>query len=437
MDKSPINIFWFRRDLRLYDNAGLYHALKGKNSVLCVFIFDREILDKLQDKDDARLTFIYQTIEQLGKELKKHGSTLLVKYNKVEKAWDEILKEYTIETVYTNHDYEPYAKQRDEAISEKLKKHHTDFKTFKDQVIFEKTEVVKDNGEPYTVYTPYKNKWYQKLNNFYLKSYPTEKYLKNLYKHSGFAIPSLKSMGFEKSNREFPDKHYEKVIGDYAKTRDFPAVHKGTTHIGLHLRFGTVSIRELAREANAQHEKTWLNELIWREFYMMILHHFPQTMDYAFRPEYDRIKWENNEEQYKSWCNGETGYPLVDAGMRELNNTGYMHNRVRMVVASFLSKDLLIDWRWGEHYFAQKLLDYEMASNVGGWQWAAGCGTDAAPYFRIFNPDSQAKKFDPELKYIKKWVPEYADFSKYPKPIIDHAFARERCLNAFKKALAK
>ena len=437
MDKSPINIFWFRRDLRLHDNAGLYQALKDNNPVLCIFIFDREILDKLQDKDDARVTFICQTIQELNKQLKKHSSTLLIKYDKTEKAWDEVLKEHIIETVYTNHDYEPYAKQRDEAIGEKLKKHHIDFKTYKDQVIFEKAEVVKDNGEAYTVYTPYKNKWYQKLNDFYLKSYPTEKYLKNLYKHSGFAIPSLKSMGFEKSDREFPDKDYQEVIGDYANTRDFPAVDKGTTHIGLHLRFGTVSIRDLARKANDQHDKTWLNELIWREFYMMILYHFPRTMDHAFRPEYDRIKWENNEELFKAWCKGETGYPLVDAGMRELNNTGYMHNRVRMVVASFLSKDLLIDWRWGEHYFAQKLLDYEMASNVGGWQWAAGCGTDAAPYFRIFNPYSQAKKFDPELKYIKKWVPEYADFSKYPKPIVDHAFARERCLKAFKKALAK
>ena len=437
MNKSPVNIFWFRRDLRLHDNAGLYHAFKDKNPVLCLFILDREILDKLQDKDDARVTFIYQTIEELNKELKQRGSALLVKYDKPEKAWDEILKEYTIETVYTNHDYEPYANERDEAVREKLKRHHTQFKTFKDQVIFDTSEVVKDNGEPYTIYTPYKNKWNQKLNDFYLRSYPTEKYLNNLYKHPGFAIPSLKSMGFERSNRELPDKTYKEVIKYYAKTRDFPAIHKGTTHIGLHLRFGTVSIRELAREANAQHDKTWLNELIWREFYMMILYHFPNTRDHAFRPEYDRIKWENNEEQFKAWCNGETGYPLVDAGMRELNNTGYMHNRVRMVVASFLSKDLLIDWRWGEHYFAQKLLDYEMASNVGGWQWTAGCGTDAAPYFRIFNPDSQLKKFDPELKYIKKWVPEYADPSRYPKPIIDHAFARERCLKAFKKALAK
>ena len=436
MDKSPVNIFWFRRDLRLHDNAGLYHALKGSNPVLCLFIFDRAILDKLEDRDDARVTFIYQTIEDLDQELKKHGSSALVKYDEADKAWDEILKEYTIGTVYTNHDYEPYAKTRDEAVSTKLKKHQIDFKTYKDQVIFEKGEVVKDGGQPYTVYTPYKNKWYQKLKPFYLKSYPTEKYFKNLYKHTGFAVPSLKSMGFEKSGRAFPGKHYEDVIEDYAEKRDFPAI-AGTSHIGLHLRFGTVSIRELAHKANSHSEKTWLNELIWREFYVMILYHFPKTMDHAFKPEYDRIKWVNDEQQFKAWCNGETGYPLVDAGMRELNTTGYMHNRVRMVVASFLTKDLLIDWRWGEHYFAAKLLDYEMASNVGGWQWAAGSGTDAAPYFRIFNPDAQLKKFDPELKYIKKWVPEYADFSKYPKPIVDHAFARERCLKTFKAALSK
>ena len=435
-DKTPVNIFWFRRDLRLHDNAGLYRALKDKNPVLCLFIFDRAILDKLDDKTDARVTFIYQIIEGLDKELKNHGSSLLVKYANAEKAWDEVLKEYTVEAVYTNHDYEPYAKQRDEAIEAKLKKHDIGFRTYKDQVIFEKGEVVKEDGKPYTVYTPYKNKWYQTLKPFYLKAYPTEKYFKDLFKYKAQPIPSLKSMGFEKSDRPFPDQHYTNVIKDYAEKRDFPAI-KGTSHIGLHLRFGTASIRELASKANSYHEKTWLNELIWREFYMMILYHFPKTMDHAFRPEYDRIKWVNDEKQFKAWCDGETGYPLVDAGMRELNNTGYMHNRVRMVVASFLSKDLLIDWRWGERYFAAKLLDYEMASNVGGWQWAAGSGTDAAPYFRIFNPDSQLKKFDPQLAYIKKWVPEYADFSKYPKPIVDHAFARDRCLKAFKEALSK
>ncbi|HTI59837.1 deoxyribodipyrimidine photo-lyase [Mucilaginibacter sp.] len=436
MDKKPlINIFWFRRDLRLYDNAGLYRALKESGPVLCLFIFDREILDQLEDKDDARVTFIYQTIQKLAADLEKHGSSLLVRYDKAEEAWKGILKEYAIGTVYTNHDYEPYAKQRDAKIETLLKKHGIVFKTYKDQVIFEKDEVVKDDGLPYTVYTPYMRKWYQKLKSFYLEAYPTEKYLGNLYKHKAAALPSLRSMGFEKSDREFPNPHYEKVIKDYAEKRNYPAI-RGTSHIGLHLRFGTVSIRDLARKANEYHEKTWLNELIWREFYMMILDHFPKTMDHAFKPEYDRIKWVNDEKQFKAWCDGQTGYPLVDAGMRELNTTGFMHNRVRMVAASFLSKDLLIDWRWGERYFARKLLDYEMASNVGGWQWAAGSGTDAAPYFRIFNPDSQTKKFDPELAYIKKWVPEYADFSKYPKPIVDHTFARERCLKAFKQALS-
>ncbi|MBS1529000.1 MAG: deoxyribodipyrimidine photo-lyase [Bacteroidetes bacterium] len=435
-EKPVVNIFWFRRDLRLHDNAGLYHALKGDNPVLCLFIFDKEILDKLADKDDARVTFIYQTIGELHHDLRNHGSALLVKYGAPDDAWSEVLKEYQVNTVYANHDYEPYAIKRDQVIAERLKHQAIDFKTFKDQVIFEKDEVVKDDGWPYTVYTPYMRKWHQKLEPFYLKSYPTEKYLENLYRHRGFSIPSLRSMGFEKNERQFPGKDYEGLIKDYAKTRDFPGT-TGTTRIGLHLRFGTISVRELATKANAQQEKSWLNELIWREFYMMILYHFPKTADQAFKPEYDRVKWVNDEEKFKAWCEGRTGYPLVDAGMRELNATGYMHNRVRMVAASFLTKDLLTDWRWGERYFADKLLDYEMASNVGGWQWAAGSGTDAAPYFRIFNPDAQLKKFDPELAYIKKWVPEYADFSKYPRPVIDHAFARERCLKAFKEALTQ
>lgn len=433
-EKFAVNIFWFRRDLRLYDNAGLYYALKGDLPVLCLFIFDKEILDKLEDKDDARVTFIYQTAEQLHMNLKGNGSSLLAKYGAPGEVWAQLLKEYRIGTVYANHDYEPYARRRDKVIGDKLNVHGIAFTTYKDQVIFEKNEVVKDDGRPYTVYTPYMRKWYQKLTPSYLKSYPTEKYFKNLFKHDGFNIPPLKSIGFEKSDREFPGRHYEKFIKDYVEKRDFPGV-KGTSHIGLHLRFGTVSIRELALKANSYPEKTWLNELVWREFYMMILYHFPKTADYAFKPGYDRIKWVNDEEKFKAWCEGRTGYPLVDAGMRELNATGYMHNRVRMVVASFLSKDLLTDWRWGERYFARKLFDYEMASNIGGWQWAAGSGTDAAPYFRIFNPNSQLKKFDPDLAYIKKWVPEYADPGKYPPPIIDHAFARKRCLKVFKEAL--
>jgi deoxyribodipyrimidine photo-lyase len=435
-NKTSIAIFWFRRDLRLNDNAGLYHALKSGYAVLPLFIFDSEILDELEDKDDARVTFIYQTIEALRKELHQLGSSLLVMNNKAEHAWNNLINNYNIAAVYTNHDYEPYATKRDDAVREKLQQHQIEFKTFKDQVIFEKNEVVKDDGKPYTVYTPYQRKWYNTLKPFYLKHYPTEKYFKSLVKTQPLPLPSLQEIGFEKSVMHFPDKEYQRIISNYKENRDFPAI-KGTARIGLHLRFGTLSIRELARTAHSYPEKTWLNELIWREFYMMILYHFPKTMDHAFRPEYDLIKWVNNEEQFKAWCNGQTGYPIVDAGMRELNGTGFMHNRVRMIVASFLSKDLLINWRWGEHYFARKLLDYEMASNIGGWQWAAGSGTDAAPYFRIFNPDSQTKKFDPELQYIKKWVPEYADFSRYPKPIVDHAFARERCLKAFKAALAK
>jgi len=432
--KQPISLFWFRRDLRIEDNAGLYHALKGEHPVLPIFIFDTEILGKLEDKADARVTFIYETIESLKKEFERHGSSLLVLHDDPKSAWKKLLNDYNIKAVYTNHDYEPSAKKRDEVIAKLLPKEGIELQTFKDQVIFEKDEVTKDDGKPYTVYTPYMKKWYQKLKPFYLKSYPTTKYLKNLAKIEPLNMPTIKSLGFEKSGQKFPKKEYKDVIPDYAQTRDFPAI-KGTSHIGLHLRFGTVSIRKLATDANHAHNKTWLNELIWREFYMMVLDYFPHTAEHAFKPEYDRIKWLNDEKQFKAWCQGNTGFPLVDAGMRELNTTGYMHNRVRMVVASFLTKDLLIDWRWGEQYFANKLLDYEMASNVGGWQWAAGSGTDAAPYFRIFNPESQLKKFDPKMEYIKKWVPEYADFSKYPKPIVDHALARDRCLKVFKAAL--
>jgi deoxyribodipyrimidine photo-lyase len=429
-------IFWFRRDLRLDDNAGLYRALKSGNPVLCLFIFDPAILNELDNKQDTRVTFIYDTIADLKKELEEYGSSLLVLYNKIEPAWQKVLQEYNVAAVYTNHDYEPYAKTRDESIASLLGKHNIGLKTYKDQVIFEKAEVTKDDGKPYTVFTPYSRKWKQKLNDFYLSAYPTKEYLKNLLKVKHLPIPALTDLGFERSKQPIPGKNYKAVIDDYAEKRDYPAV-KGTSHIGIHLRFGTVSIRNLATEANNAQEKTWLNELIWREFYMMILNHFPQTQDHAFRPEYDRIQWINNEAHFEAWCQGQTGYPLVDAGMRELNETGFMHNRIRMLTASFLTKDLLIDWRWGERYFASKLLDYEMASNVGGWQWAAGSGTDAAPYFRIFSPDAQTKRFDPELKYIKKWVPEYADFSTYPKPIVDHVFARDRCLKAFKAALSK
>ena len=316
-NNTPVTIFWFRRDLRLNDNAGFYRALKSGNPVLPIFIFDQEILDKLEDKNDARVTFIYNTIENLRSQLHKHGSSLLVLYDKATNAWDKIIKEYPVATVYTNHDYEPYATKRDDVVKEKLKQHGIAFHTFKDQVIFEKDEVTKDDGKPYTVYTPYQRKWYATLKPFYLKSYPTEKYLDKLVKIHHLPLPSLNEMGFVKSEAHFPDQEYKEVIGHYAEKRDFPAT-KGTSHIGLHLRFGTVSIRELAKTAHAYQNKTWLNELIWREFYMMILHHFPHTMDHAFRPEYDRIKWVNNEDQFKAWCEGQTGYPIIDAGMREL-----------------------------------------------------------------------------------------------------------------------
>ncbi len=433
---TKTTIFWFRRDLRLDDNAGLYYALKSGNPVLCLFIFDPAILNELNNKGDTRVTFIYNTLTDLQKELEEHGSSLLILYDEIETAWHKVLKDYDVAAVHTNHDYEPYAKTRDEQVKMLLGKQGIELKTYKDQVIFERDEVIKDDGKPYTVFTPYSRKWKQKLTDFYLSSYPTIKYIKHLLQIKHLPIPTLKDLGFEQSEQEIPGKIYRPVIDHYAEKRDYPAI-QGTSHIGIHLRFGTVSIRKLATDANNAIEKTWLNELIWREFYMMILHHFPRTQNHAFRPEYDRIQWLNNEAAFEAWRKGQTGYPLVDAGMRELNETGFMHNRIRMLTASFLTKDLLIDWRWGERYFAEKLLDYEMASNVGGWQWAAGSGTDAAPYFRIFSPDAQTKRFDPDLNYIKKWVPEYADFGKYPKPIIDHTFARDRCLKAFKAALSK
>lgn len=435
-DKNSINIFWFRRDLRLHDNAGLYRALKSGKPVLPLFIFDTVILDKLDDQDDARVTFIYQSLEAMNQELQKHGSALLIKNSSPKEAFKEILKDYQVDTVFTNHDYEPYAKQRDEEIGQLLTQNGSQFCTYKDQVIFDRDEVVKADGKPYTVFTPYSRKWREKLNDFYLKAYPTEKYFKNLMKVQ-LDFPSLKSIGFEKSSLEIPGKEYKSVIADYAKTRDFPGLEHGTSRISHHLRFGTISIRELASEANNAKEKTWLNELIWRDFYAMILWHFPQTSDHAYKPDFDKIEWRNNEKEFEAWCKGETGYPLVDAAMRQLNTLGWMHNRMRMLTASFLSKDLLIDWRWGEHYFSRKLLDYDMSNNVGGWQWAAGTGADAAPYFRIFSPDAQTKRFDPKQEYIKKYVPEYQDSSKYPEPIVDHKEARERCLAAFKKALSK
>lgn len=434
--KEKVAIFWYRRDLRIHDNAGLYRALRSGLPVLCLFIFDKNILDQLGNKQDKRVTFIYDTVSGLKKELNEKGSDLLVEYGSPEQVWTKLLETYEVGEVYTNHDYEPYARDRDERVAEFLKKKAIPFKTYKDQVIFEKGEILTGQNTVYTVFTPYSRAWKAKCSDFFLSSYPTEKYDSQFFKIKNTYIPSLAEMGFEKTDESFPSSKVKtEVLENYAERRNYPAI-PGTTHLGIHLRFGTVSIRELARKA-FDTSNTWLNELIWRDFYQQILWNFPHVGNgNAFRPEYDRIKWRNNEREFKLWCEGKTGYPLVDAGMHEINATGFMHNRVRMVVASFLSKHLLIDWRWGEAYFAEKLLDYDLAANNGGWQWAAGSGTDAAPYFRIFNPTAQAEKFDGKGEYIKKWVPELNTLD-YPEPIVDHKMARERCLKAYKEALNK
>ncbi len=430
---QKVVLFWFRRDLRLEDNAGLYYALKKGLPVLPIFIFDKNILDKLEDKKDGRVEFIHQAILNLNEQLKEFGSSINVFHSTPENVFNKFVKEYDIECVYTNHDYEPYANERDVAVKEFLINNKIEFKTYKDQCIFEKDEVVKDDGKPYTIFTPYSRKWKLRLTDFHVKPYPNKKYFKNFIQTKTFNIPTLKELGFEKSGLEFPSTSISKsIVANYKEQRDFPAI-KGTSKLSLHLRFGTVSIRALAKQALLLNE-TWLNELIWRDFYMMILYHFPHVAKNSFKTQYDRIEWRNNEHEFKAWCEGKTGFPIVDAGMRELNSTGFMHNRVRMIVASFLVKDLLIDWRWGEAYFAQKLLDFDLSANNGGWQWAAGSGCDAAPYFRVFNPTEQTKKFDPKYEYVRKWVPEF-NTAKYPKPIVDHSAARLRVLSVYKDAL--
>lgn len=435
MDKQ-VNIFWFRRDLRLNDNAAVYHALRAGRPVLPIFIFDTNILNKLQDRNDRRVAFIQQAIARLDELLRTYHSSLRVYYGTPLNVFQSLLREYDIEQVFTNHDYEPYARDRDSEVKALLAGHSISFCTFKDQVIFEKDEVLKNDGKPYTVFTPYSRCWKEMLSNFYLSNYPTDKYLSNFLKLASQPVPSLEEIGFVPVDIDVPSAEVnEAAIKQYEHTRDYPADETGTTRLGVHLRFGTISIRELASLAN-QISSTYLNELIWREFYQMLLWHFPHVVRQSFKQEYDNIQWRNSEEEFEKWCKGMTGYPLVDAGMRQLNATGFMHNRVRMVVASFLTKHLLIDWRWGEAYFAQKLLDYELASNNGGWQWAAGTGSDAAPYFRIFNPTLQAKKFDKENKYILKWIPELNEFS-YPAPIVEHDFARKRAIETYSKALRK
>lgn len=430
---NQISVVWLRRDLRLHDQAALYHALRSPYPVLPLFIFDRYILSKLEDRDDARVTFLHHTLSQLQNELHQLGSSLLVKYATPVEAWQQVLQEYNVAQVFTNHDYEPYAIKRDEEIGQLLQSAGIPFKTYKDQCIFEKDEVVKDDGKPYTVFTPYSRKWRAKLNAFYLKSYPTEKYFSHFYRTPTLPIPTLENMGFTPSALPIPAMQTRtSLIEQYAEKRNFPGIN-GTSKLGIHFRFGTISIREKTRKA-MQLSDTWVNELIWRDFYMQILWHFPHVATRAFKPAYDHIEWRNNTEEFERWCTGKTGYPIVDAGMRELNTTGFMHNRVRMIVASFLTKHLLIDWRWGEAYFARKLLDFDLSANNGGWQWAAGSGTDAAPYFRVFNPMLQTEKFDKQQQYINKWVPEM-NTPAYPKPVVVHEVARKRCLETYKAAL--
>jgi deoxyribodipyrimidine photo-lyase len=433
---QTVNIFWFRRDLRLTDNAGLYHALKSDKPVLPIFIFDKNILDKLSDKADKRVAFIHTALQEMQTRMINIGSSLEVFYATPAEAFKKIASNYTIEKVFTNHDYEPYAIERDNSIADLLKTKGALLYTFKDQVIFEKDEVLKDDGKPYTIFTPYSRKWKTVLHEFHFKAYPTEKYFNNFLQQAAKDIPALTAIGFTDTGENFPAKALKKeLLVKYQQQRNFPAV-EGTSKLGVHLRFGTISIRQLAQHCSGLSE-IFLNELIWRDFYHMILWHFPQVgHGRAFKPAYDFIEWKNDEAGFDKWCKGQTGYPIVDAGMRELNATGFMHNRVRMIVASFLTKHLLIDCRWGEAYFAEKLLDFDLAANNGGWQWAAGSGCDAAPYFRIFNPYLQTKKFDPELKYINKWVPELNELS-YPQPIVEHEFARKRCLEVYKKGLDK
>lgn len=426
--KDKVTVFWFRRDLRLSDNTGLSHALKSNHKVLPLFIFDTEILDKLP-KDDARVTFIHSTLESIHVELEKSNSSLVIKIGNPLQIWNDIIKEYSLESVYTNKDYEPYAIKRDQEIKNLLIQKNIEFHTFKDQVIFEENDILKKDYTPYTVYTPYKNKWLQKFSEKTDTLEHTVNFKNFVTTKQNF--PSLSEIGFTKARKEVKPFNVT-YLSDYDKTRDFPSQDK-TSYLSPYLRFGLVSIRKMVQLA-LQTNATFLSELIWREFFMQILFHFPKVVTQNFKTKYDAIPWRNNEDEFQKWCEGKTGYPIVDAGMRELNSTGYMHNRVRMITAGFLCKHLLIDWRWGEAYFAQKLLDYELSANNGNWQWAAGTGCDAAPYFRIFNPIEQLKKFDKELLYTNKWVKDFNELT-YPKPMVDHKTARERALSTYKKAL--
>ena len=423
-----ISAVWFRRDLRLEDQTALHHALRSGNPVLPVFIFDTNILEELPEVD-PRVSFIHQQLEKLNNELESYGSSMLVLQGDPIEVWSKLILDYPIGGVFVNRDYEPYSIARDAKIDAILRKNDIPFRAFKDQVIYEGSEIMKADGNPYSVYTPYKNKWlslYQEQRSQLLPQTNTNSYfqIKNPF-------PPLSDIGFAKSAIKVRDYNLDH-LDRYEDLRDLPA-EDATSYLSVHLRFGTVSIRELVQKLKPVHS-VFLGELIWREFFMQILYHYPEVVNRNYRRKYDGIEWRNNEEEYFRWCKGMTGYPMVDAGMRQLNETGYMHNRVRMVTAGFLCKHLLIDWRWGEAYFAEKLLDYELSSNNGNWQWAAGTGCDAAPYFRVFNPSIQMKKFDPRHLYVKRWITEYLT-ADYPDQMIEHATARDRSLEVYRKTL--
>ncbi len=429
---EEVNIFWFRRDLRLYDNSGLSAATHSKNKVIPIFIFDTSITDKLPN-NDKRINFIFDNLVEIDLKLKKkfNSSINVFKGNPIE-IFKELIRDYKINSVFTNNDYEPYALSRDRSIQNLLEKNQIQFKSFKDQVIFEKNEVVKDDGNPYVVYTPYMRKWKSNLSED-LSKLAEKEVVNNFYNSSICGLMKLNEYGFIENDKKIePFKLNKDTVKKYADTRNFPSINS-TSKLGPYLRFGTVSVRKIVSGLLKFKDQTFLNELIWREFFMQILFHFPHTAKKSFKSKYDKIIWLNDPKSFEAWKNGETGFPLVDAGMKELNNTGFMHNRVRMITASFLCKHLLIDWRLGEKYFALKLNDYEMASNVGNWQWASGSGVDAAPYFRIFNPHTQITKFDKNREYINKWVD--TDSKSYPNEIVDHKVARQRCLDTYKMYL--
>lgn len=428
-----MKIFWFRRDLRLQDNAALFAALQA-GETLPIFIFDKDILDDLKDKEDKRVSFIHEQVQWLKEQLEEMSSTLRVFHGRPVDIFKLLMEEYEIDGVYAGADYEPYAIKRDEEVAEKLSEQDIKLELVKDHVIFEYDEVLKQDGTPYIIYTPYMRAWKKRLQAMQVEHYPSEAFTHQFKSHAPVPMPSIEDIGFHRVDHGVDEPRLEPdLLARYQKDRDYPQVD-ATSHIGPHLRFGTISTRAAVNIAMDSSE-IWLNQLIWREFFIQILANFPHTATRSFREKYDAIAWHNDKNEFRLWCEGKTGFPMVDAGMRQLLATGYMHNRVRMVTANFLTKLLLIDWRWGEAWFAEKLLDYEMANNVGGWQWSAGSGCDAAPYFRIFNPDTQIKKFDPELEYIKAWIPEF-DTPDYPEPIIDYREARQRALAVYKTALS-